>query len=93
MKINFNGLRRQMANSYNSLVRILNTDMEGCTITTEHDSIEEDINNLRSQIGALLCIYDEKDEDFDDLSNDVKLIQLHDSYGNMEDPDGETSID
>jgi hypothetical protein len=74
VKINFNGIRINLARAYNGLFE-------------ESESIDnERIAEMCEMVGAFLCIYNEGDESFRDLSSDVKL---RDPYtGRWEEDDG-----
>ena len=75
MKVSFDGLRINLAESFNEMVRTLNgTDLR----QSQMDSIE----NLRGMIGGLLCIYD--GENITDLSDKVKLSHISKQYEDEE---------
>ena len=74
MKVSFDGLRRNIAGSFNEMVRKL----DGADL---RESQMEAIENLRGSIGGLLSIYDSTaDNDFHDLSDRVKLLHISDVY-------------
>ena len=72
MNASFDGARRNLANAYNDLARKVNGDL---VISSE--DIIDDMHNLQACIGGLLCMYVPEDkDDCNDLSEDVKLIEV-----------------
>ena len=81
MNINFDNLRRNIGNSVNSLITLLNAKI----ITDEHDDsecivvypeeIRKDLNDIRSSVGTLLSIYDPDDSDINVIDMDLKIFQ------------------
>ena len=62
MKVNFDGLRKQIAKDYNMLVAAIHQKDE--------EEIIEKMRWLRQSIGGLLCCYDDKcPDDINDLSH------------------------
>lgn len=71
MKISFDGLRRNIAGDFNDLAkRIKYLDLD--------NDLSAEMNILRSSIGGLLACYDSKEmpDDFNDLSSEIKLLEL-----------------
>jgi hypothetical protein len=68
MKVKFNGIRINLARAYNGL-------FEGSeSIDNERVEISRDrLAEMCEMVCAFLCIYNEGDESFRDLSGDVKL--------------------
>lgn len=68
MKVNFNGIRINLARAYNGL-------FEGSE-SIDNERLEISRNRLAEMcemVGAFLCIYNEGDDAFRDLSDDIKL--------------------
>jgi hypothetical protein len=62
MKISFNGLRKNIARAFNEVIREPN-----------YSNMDE----LRMHIANLIAVYDDDVQgDFDDLSDDVKLLEV-----------------
>lgn len=74
MQINFNNVRRKAGRSYNRLVKFLLAKNNEGTITFLDHEIEDTMNDLRSSIGAIMCTYEEGDDDFIDVYNDPMLL-------------------
>ncbi len=76
MKVNFNGLRRRLADSYNSLTRELNRHVDkdgegmgaGSTLVT--GDIRDQMDNLREYIGTIISLEGGED-DFKALEIDL----------------------
>lgn len=66
MKINFDNMRRQMTDRFNTLVSKHGLYC-GC-------DLGKDLNDLRSYIATLNCISDPDQEDFSDLS-DLEIFE------------------
>jgi len=62
MEVDFDNMRRQMAGAFNNVTRKWNASQLN----------EDDLNELGSLIGGLLCIYDE-DGFMSDLSYSVEI--------------------
>lgn len=67
MKVSMDGLRRQLAGSYNSLVRNYTTK--------NHEGVIENISDLRQLIAGLLACYDPEDTDFNEIDIDLFYIE------------------
>ena len=73
MSVSMDGLRRQMARSYNSLVYQLNNSIEdGEKIEIEIDRIQGSLDNIRGCIGTLLAMYQEGE--FDVMDEDLEIF-------------------
>ena len=76
MKTDFNEIRKNAAKSLNCIIRVLNTEiMPDGIIEVEAKEIEEEMNDIRMHIGAIMCYHDGKD--IHDLSDIVKLIDFN----------------
>ena len=75
MKVNFNNLRKQAVFSYDRLVKKLNhkitNDNGEKFIIIDPDDIQEDLDDLRMQLMGITCVYEEGNEDFKDLTNEL----------------------
>jgi len=72
MKVSFDGARRNLANSYNRIADQLNFG-----IPLSNNDLKEDMDNLMSAIGGMLCMYDPNNEtDCKDLSDEISLIEV-----------------
>lgn len=76
MRVDFNNVRKQACFSYDRLAKKLNKniDTEKEEINIDVEEIQEEMDNLRSLIMTIACIYKEGDADFVDLSEDVDPI-------------------
>ena len=70
MKINMDGLRRNIVDALATLTNKLNraVDEEGM-IVIDPDDIRQDMNELQSFVGGLCCIFEPGDEMFTDMSD------------------------
>ena len=67
MKISFDGLRRRIAEDYNSLID--QTDSSHFGTTADRNAVEGKISALRASLQALMSCYDpDQAPDFTDLS-------------------------
>lgn len=68
MKINFNNVRRQACFAYDRLCKTLNAskEYEGYMLV-DPNSIQKDMDALRSMIGAIAMSYEEGNEEFQDV--------------------------
>lgn len=75
MKISFDNLRKHIAADFNSLAEDVQ-DLE--SFMDKGTGLADRINKLRSSLGALMACYDSKEipEDFNDLSGEIKLLEL-----------------
>ena len=77
MTVNFNNLRKQAVFRYDRLVKKLNhhikkNDYGGTNeITIDTDEIQEDLDDLRQLIMSISSVYEDGNEDFKDLSEDL----------------------
>jgi len=87
MNVDFNNLRRQAVISYEKLAKMLNaTKASECdygiflygsgrikkdTIVLDADDIQEIMDDLRMTIGAISACYDEKDDNFKNIFDEL----------------------
>ena len=70
MNVSFNGARRNLARSYNEVAR---------------DPSPDNLNDLRNVVVAFLCMFDDNiNGDFDDLIDEVKLVDYGCGCGVLE---------
>ena len=74
MKINHNGIRKSMAANFNAAVRRLQY------LEVKDQNVAQYLESLRSDILTSLCIYEPGDELYQDLSDEVKLIDIDPLY-------------
>ena len=60
MKVNMDGLRRSLGRAYNDTARAY--------VTNDRDALVDGLAELRSMVGALMCIYS---KDPDDVMSDM----------------------
>jgi hypothetical protein len=77
MKVSFDGLRKNIAEDFNSLIsefRYQNNRLP----ENSYINIRDEIANLRKSLGCLMACYDTRDmpEDFNDLSEEIELLEL-----------------
>lgn len=69
MKVSFDGMRRNIARSYNEMaIKLKDIPLD--------ENQKEAIEQLRSNIGGLLCVYDDEVPDCNDLSEMVELVSI-----------------
>lgn len=80
MEINFNNLRKELAQEYNDLIKILNKGTSedyiynngvSGNVLTDGEEIREPLDNIRSLIATLAACYNGRD--VDDISDEIKL--------------------
>lgn len=59
MKVNFDGLRKNGAHAFNSLVRNLNACTNGDSVEIDADQIRNQLDDLRACLGTLLALEDD----------------------------------
>lgn len=78
MKVDFNNVRRQACLTYNNLVRKLNNNVRYGTVTIESLDIQEELDDLRMQLGTIAACYHETDPDIKDSSLKEGLVPFND---------------
>lgn len=81
MKVSFDGLRTRLAYSYHSLCKTLNNSIQESgkeysdnMIRVDPDEIQEEMDDLRMYIMTLCACYEEGEDGFKDISEEVKPI-------------------
>lgn len=91
MKVNFNNLRKKACYAYDSLARKLNESIDKDSdsyedIQISSEDIQEEMDELRYLIMSIAMVYEEGNEDFKDILEDVEDI----TWFNQEDEDGDS---
>lgn len=72
MEVNFDGLRKHLINDYNSLVRILNREVNGDNeITIDPQDIQRQLDGIRTGLVALAFTYQDGEDGFSCLDDDT----------------------
>ena len=84
MTINFNNVRKQAVYSYDRLTKILNAGIlkesimveknggyEDCDLCVNSDDIQDVMDNLRALIMTIAMTYEEGNEDFKDMTDEI----------------------
>jgi hypothetical protein len=75
MKASFDGARRNLAISYNKLAEKINYG-----IALNNNDVKEEMDDLMSAIGGIVCMYDPNEEtDCHDLSDEISLLEVRQS--------------
>ena len=75
MKVNMNFMRQQMSASFNRLGTKLLSVMHHVP-TSEHDELLKRFSDLAAYIGGLNCIYTDEKGLFDDISEQVEVMDI-----------------
>lgn len=81
MTVNMNGMRYNLVKSYNKVVRHLKEHIVDNLTDYEceelHEVLDKDFEELRQNIGILLCVFDpdENDKDFTDMSEKIDNLE------------------
>lgn len=79
MKAAFDGMRKNLARSFNELIMEYNYQIE---LENHKIELSEKLYNLRQFVGYMLCVYNDNIEgDFNDLS-EINLYEPKDSSNN-----------
>lgn len=85
MTVNYNNLRKQALYSYSRLVDTLNNNLEEAQKESceeewfymlRVDDIQKDMDDLRSLLCTIACVYEPDDEEFADLSDICDSISV-----------------
>jgi len=83
MDIDFNNVRRQAVNNYNSLVKKLNVATTSSGGAGSHwiemspMEIKEDLDNLRSTLAGIACTYEEGEPKFKDVLKEGEQLEIY----------------
>jgi hypothetical protein len=69
MKVSMDGLRWQLLDNYNSLVRKLNKNTDDDRVRIDVDEIQSQMDNIRSCIVTLAYMFDKSEGGFDILKD------------------------
>lgn len=79
MTVNMNGMRYNLAKSYNKVVRHLKEHIVDNLTDYEceelHEVLDKDFEELRQNIGILLCVFDPDEKDFTDMSENIDNLE------------------
>lgn len=81
MTVSMNGMRHNLVRSYNKVVRRLREHIVDNLTDYEceelHEVLDEDFEELRQNIGILLCVFDpdENSNDFTDMSKEIDNLE------------------
>jgi hypothetical protein len=79
MEVNFDNLRKKIIANYNSLVTKLNSNKTvSGYIMLDPDYIRRDLDNLRSGLITLACIYQEGEDGFKQLDENIHFEEFDD---------------
>jgi hypothetical protein len=89
MEVSMDGLRNQLLLNYNSLVRKLNSNIKDASwdpqIIIETDSIQKELDTMRSCIVTLAFTYLEGEGGWEAMGNDTKFALFNPQEGEEED--------
>jgi hypothetical protein len=82
MDVSMDGLRTSIVRSYNRLAHYLNEcnkegDSDYSTFEVNRKEVTELMQELKQDIGISLCIYNNKEENFNLLFDKVNLIEFN----------------
>lgn len=77
MKISFDNLRKHIGYDFNAVVETIESSRKFLP-PPQLKELTENMNTLRGSIGGLLAYYVSKEmpDDFNDLSGEIKLLEL-----------------
>jgi hypothetical protein len=89
MEVSMDGLRNQLLSNYNSLVRKVNSNINDASwdphITIDVDSIQRELDIIRSCIVTLAFTYMEGEGGWEAMSDDTKFTLFNPQDGEEED--------
>lgn len=72
MNVSMDGLRRQLARDYSNLVSTLNDNIRsGDVVRVDAFLIQDELATLRQNIAILMCVFDDEEDDFSELSEEA----------------------
>ena len=82
MDVSMDGLRTSIVRSYNRLAQYLNEcnkegDSDYSTFEVNRKEVSELMQELKQNIGISLCVYNDKEENFNLLFDKVNLIEFN----------------
>ena len=75
MKVNMNGLRKNLTRNYNGLHKKIG-EVLPLLDDNEQDEIKRILENIGDSLLTLNCTQSMGDDDFDDISDEVELLQF-----------------
>ena len=89
MTVSMNGLRINLLRSYNKVVRHLREHITDNFTDNEceelHKELDGDFEELRQDIGFLLCVFNLNVKNFSDMSKEIENLE---DFENSEEEDG-----
>lgn len=78
MKVDFNNVRLQAINSYNSLIRILNGAVGGTKVIIQIEDLQRTLDTLRDKLITIGLLYEEGRDDIRCiLTDDMKVLEFN----------------
>lgn len=87
MKINFNNVRRNACRAHDRLVRLLNASIDDGQVIIDVDLLEDVMNDLRMAVGAIASTYEDGNDDFKDVFEEMYPSPEHMEFYNPENDD------
>lgn len=76
MRVNFNNARKQALYAYARVCAKLNASQDGeGEIHIEVEDLQKDMDDLRQCLFGIACVYEEGNDDFKDVSEEVGEIE------------------
>jgi hypothetical protein len=75
MEIDFNNVRRRAVDSFNELVKILNSETMCNRLSIDPDNLYEPIENLRQCLVGIACTYEPDNEKFQCVLKDGEVLE------------------
>lgn len=72
MKVNLDGMRMSATSSMNALANEIESSLEYLP-DWKIDELKEVYNDAATSVGFFNCVYDDKNESFNDLSEKIKI--------------------
>lgn len=73
MKVNFNNLRKKACISLDAVIKELNEATHDHYITISPNRLRQDIAELRSCLFAIASTYEEGNDDFKDIGDEISI--------------------
>lgn len=84
MKINFNNVRRNACRAHDRLVRLLNASIDDGQVIIDVDLLEDVMNDLRMSVGTIASTYEDGNDDFKDVFEEMYPEPKHMEFYNPE---------
>ncbi len=82
MKVDFNNLRKKTADKFNRIIKLMKEENYNDTVISEKlDNRQKNaIEDLRSCIVGLVCVYEEGNDDFKEINVDIDFIETEEDF-------------